>query len=297
MKEFDLIQKIVSTLGDRAEGEWVKLGPGDDCSIVSISSGHELVSSIDSLSEGVHFPIGAEPELVGYRSLMVSFSDIAAMGAIPKYALINLSLPEGYAEWALDFASGLKRAATDHQIFICGGNVAQGNLIITVSAHGEVPKGQAVLRSGAKRGHFIYVSGHIGGAAAYIRKLSELSYTAEELKDLKSIFFEPKSCLNLDREIRNSASSCIDISDGLSQDLAHLLSASSVGAELNSNAIPLFSGANLSDALYGGDDYQLLFTSAKNLPDFWCIGEIIDRSGVFLDGRTIDPKGYDHFIA
>lgn len=297
MKEFDLIKEIVLILGDRASGDWVRVGPGDDCSVVSLNPGYEVVSSIDSLNSGVHFPEGAPAELIGYRSLMVSLSDIAAMGAEARYVLVNLCLPADHDHWALECARGIKKAATDNQVYVCGGNLTRGHLCVTVSAHGEVPAGKSTLRSGAKIGDSIFVSGSLGGAASYIRQINELTSQSPHFEKLKQSFYQPSSCLQMIQEVQNKASACIDISDGLIQDLKHILLVSSVGAGLVSTAIPVCEGSDLSDALYGGDDYQLLCTSSADMADFYRIGTIISGSEILLDDVVLTDGGYDHFGA
>ena len=297
MKEFDLIDQIVSILGERAFGEWVRVGPGDDCSVISVSADCEVVSSIDSLYSGVHFPESAPPELVGFRSMMVSLSDIAAMGAQARYVLINLCLPKERFSWALECARGIKRAAEASGVFVCGGNIAKGPLGITVSAHGEVPEGRSILRSGACLGDSIFVSGCLGGAASYIRQISDLSYGSPHYESLKKAFYEPRSCLELFSEVRGKASSCIDISDGLIQDLGHILDSSEVGGRLSSSLIPVSEGAKLNDALFGGDDYQLLCTSPNQMNGFHLIGEITQEMGIVIDDRELSRIGYDHFLA
>ena len=297
MKEFDLIDQIVSILGEQAFGEWVRVGPGDDCSVIAVSPDCEVVSSIDSLYSGVHFPESAPPELVGYRSMMVSLSDIAAMGAQATYVLINLCLPSESFTWALECAKGIKRAAEDSGVFVCGGNVARGPIGITVSAHGEVPEGKSILRSGASVGDSIFVSGCLGGAASYIRQISSLTYESPHYESLRKAFYEPSSCLGLLSEVRGKATSCIDISDGLIQDLGHILDSSNVGGRLSSSLIPVNKGANLNDALFGGDDYQLLCTSPTQMEGFYRIGEITQESGILVDERELPLRGYDHFLA
>ena len=295
MKEFDLIEQIVSILGEQASGEWVSVGPGDDCSVISVSANCEVVSSIDSLYSGVHFPEAAPAELVGYRSMMVSLSDIAAMGAEARYVLINLCLPmEGFA-WALECTQGIKRAARDSGIFVCGGNIARGPLGITVSAHGEVPEGKSILRNGACVGDSIFVSGPLGGAASYIRQINDLTDESPHYELLRKAFYEPSSCLDLYSEVRRKATSCIDVSDGLIQDLGHILDSSDVGGRLSSSLIPVNDGALLNDALFGGDDYQLVCTSPTQMEGFYLIGEITQENGILVDDRELSRRGYDHF--
>ena len=228
--------------------------------------------------------------------MMVSLSDIAAMGAEARYVLINLCLPmEGFA-WALECTQGIKRAARDSGIFVCGGNITRGPLGITVSAHGEVPEGKSILRSGACVGDSIFVSGPLGGAASYIRQINDLTDDSPHYELLRKAFYEPSSCLGFFSEVRGKATSCIDVSDGLIQDLGHILKSSEVGGRLSSSLIPVNDGALLNDALFGGDDYQLVCTSPTQMEGFYLIGEITQESGIRVDDKKLPSRGYDHFF-
>jgi thiamine-monophosphate kinase len=126
MDEFALIDAIVKALGDRAVGDWVRVGPGDDASVVAASEHHDIVSSIDTLVEGVHFPVQAPAELIGYRALMVSLSDLAAMAAVPRYVLVGITIPAINDDWAVALATGMRSAAERCDVYVCGGNIAQG---------------------------------------------------------------------------------------------------------------------------------------------------------------------------
>ena len=166
MNEFELIDLMVAELGEAARG--VVLGPGDDGAVTEVPEGCELVSSIDALLADVHFPAEAAARFVGYRAIVVSVSDLAAMGAEPGFALVALNLPQANETWAREFAKGVADAAAKTAIKIVGGNVSAGPLCVTVSTHGYVPLGQALTRSHAKPGDAIFVTGKLGGAAAAV---------------------------------------------------------------------------------------------------------------------------------
>ncbi|MEM7100607.1 MAG: thiamine-phosphate kinase [Pseudomonadota bacterium] len=301
MSEFSLIADIVNELGARAQGRWVEVGPGDDSAVVKPTPGCDWVSSIDSLVEGVHFPGGVSADLIGYRAMMVSLSDLAAMGARPRFVLIALNLPRADREWVTDLARGVSQAAADSDVYVCGGNLAQGQLAISVSVHGEVPTGGAVLRSTAQPGDRIWVSGELGGAAACVRAQH---FTVEgTATPLQQKYYRPRARVDLIDTLRTYASACIDISDGLAQDAGHLAQASNLTLRLESNLIPVCPGANLEDALYGGDDYELLCTTSEECSleqaGFIEIGGVArGAAGIVLDGQPLQGQGvgYDHFV-
>jgi thiamine-monophosphate kinase len=302
MDEFRLIDAIVLELGDRAAGEWIKVGPGDDCAVVAMQPDHDAVASIDTLIEGVHFPADQSGRLIGYRALMVAVSDLAAMAASPRYALVGLSIPAERADWAIGLAAGMRCAAQRCGVYVCGGNIARGPVTITVSVHGEVPEGQALLRSRARVGDGIFVSGPLGGAHACVRlgrcesHVFENASNFEELDALQQAYYLPTARVDLVDEVRGVAHAGIDVSDGFLQDLDHVLVASGVGAEVVSSSIPVHPGATLEDALAGGDDYQLLCTGHA-LPSFVKVGEVVATPGIRLDGREVEPRGFKHFDA
>ena len=192
MNEFELIDMMVAELGDVARG--VVLGPGDDGAITRTPEGCELVSSIDSLLADVHFPAAAAARLVGYRAIMVSVSDLAAMGAEPGFALVALNLPQALETWARGFAKGIAEAAEVVSIKIVGGNVSAGPLCVTVSAHGYVPKGQALTRGNAKPGDVIFVTGSLGAAAAAVSDGGLVDFQcAEDLRGSARRYFMPEA--------------------------------------------------------------------------------------------------------
>lgn len=294
MDEFSLIDEVVRQLGEQAQGRWIVLGPGDDAAVITQSPDCEAVASIDTLVGGVHFPLGATPLQVGYRALMVSLSDLAAMGAAPRFVLVALTLPQADAAWVGQLAQGMAEAAAACDVYLCGGNFAKGPLSITVSVHGEVPAGTAVTRSGAREGDRIFVSGDLGGAGACVRQ-QDWDFSIP-LSPGQERYLRPQARFDLCAALRQQAHAAIDVSDGLVADMAHICARSGVGARLDRTAIPLSPGAVLEDALYGGDDYQILCTAAlEHLPAFTCIGEITSETGVWLDGVQLEPRGYNHF--
>ncbi len=294
MDEFTLIEKVVDELGDRAQGQWVVAGPGDDGAIIEQTDGCQAVASIDTLVSGVHFPVHMPADMVGYRALMVSLSDLAAMAATPRYVLVALTLPAVDVDWVGELARGMAAAARQCDVYICGGNITQGPLSITVSVHGEVPSNGAVRRSGAQVGDQLYISGPLGGAAACVR-LKEFNFAQSILSPRQRSYLQPTARLDLVPILRNAAHAAIDVSDGLSKDLEHLCVASGVGANLISANIPLVEGANLQDALFGGDDYEILCSAALPLAGMICIGSVIEDLAVCLDGQPIHTRGYNHF--
>lgn len=306
MDEFALIDALKARFGAAAVGgEAMPVGIGDDSAVTRLPVGFDLVSSIDTLVANTHFPGDAPGRLVGYRAMMVSLSDLAAMGADPLFVLLALILPESHESWALDFATGAAEAALTTGTVIAGGNLTRGPLSASVSVHGSLPSGTAVQRSGARPGDIVYVSGHLGGAAAALRA---------NLRDqaLNERYWRPRARLDLASVLRTRATAAIDISDGLVQDVGHLVRASGVGCDLRSDAIPLFAGASLADALYGGDDYELCFTLKTLFPPpsptlslkghtpwngpIFPIGTITEGSGVTIDGRPPERTGYRHFV-
>ena len=300
MNEFALIDSIATALGDSATAPWIRVGIGDDAAVMRARDGFDQVASIDTLVADVHFPNNAPPELIGYRALMVSLSDLAAMAAVPRYALVALTLPEVAGDtcqqWVQRLASGMAAAAQETHTALCGGNVSRGPLSISVSVHGEVEAGQARLRSTAAAGEGLYVSGPLGSAAACVRTNQMLPVTADALNAEQHAYYRPMARFDCQPDIL-AATSAIDISDGLLQDLAHVLQASGCGANLYVHDIPLGQGAELEDALAGGDDYQLLFSSSIVPTVGICIGELTSEPGIRLDGKDIAANGYQHFSA
>ncbi len=314
MDEFALIDAIVLALGDAASGPWVELGPGDDCAITRIPPDAEVVTTVDALLEGVHFPAGCDGRLIGHRALAVVVSDLAAMGATPTHAVIAAALPSRQESWLLEFAKGLGDAARAFGVAIVGGNLAQGPLNVSITALGFVTRGTALRRRGARPGERVFVSGCIGAAAAALQGGIEPAIRFESVAAMAPDaplrrYFMPVPRLTLGGALRGIASAAIDVSDGLLADLGHLCRASEVGARIALEQIPLAEGVDARSAICAGDDYELLFTVPKAaLPQLTAltvdvpvtaIGEIVAGSAVqvFDEGRPIEltRTGFRHF--
>ena len=299
MNEFELIDAVVAALGDATTGADVRLGPGDDAAVTMPPADFDLVSSIDALVADVHFPADADPALIGYRAMMVSASDLAAMGATGGFALVALSLEHDDALWLRDLASGMARAVNACSMRLVGGNIARGPLTIAVSVHGYVPAGAALLRSGARAGDDVFVTGRLGAAAAAVAagRLADCR-DGVAMDPLAERYFRPMARLAEGAALRGVASSAIDLSDGLLQDLGHVCRASGVGVELESALVPVAEGASLHQALSGGDDYELCFTVRGAPPALAVpvqrIGRVVAEPGVRLDGQPA-TGGYQHF--
>jgi thiamine-monophosphate kinase len=314
--EFELIGRFFARLG--AQRQDVVLGVGDDAALLQVPPDRQLVAAIDTLVAGVHFPTDHDANDIGYRALAVNLSDLAAMGATPAWALLALTLPAVDEDWLDGFALGLGDLATAHEVALVGGDTTRGPLTITVQLLGTVLPGQALRRDGAQPGDLVYVTGWPGDAAAGLACLQgRLNAQGADRAWLTTRFRRPEPRVAGGLRLTGLASSCIDVSDGLAQDLGRLAAASGVGAILRTAEVPLSRalhaaagpGRALEFALSGGDDYELLFTVpaakrellrstlAGSLPCH-CIGEIVAGRGVkCIDerGNAIAAKGYDHF--
>lgn len=269
--EFDLIQRYFTRVTPDAV-----LGVGDDAALVRVNDRMELAISTDMLVSGTHFFAGADPFLLGHKALAVNLSDMAAMGAQPRWAMLALSLPEVNEVWLEQFSAGFFALAEAHRVSLIGGDTTRGPLNICVTIMGEVPQGKALQRAHAKVGDDIWVSGTLGDAAlavAHLQGRTQLS-EAEFLACAKSLH-HPMPRVALGLALRDIAHSAIDISDGLLADLGHILEHSKVGAEISLAALPLSSvmqsrfkmmRANTfarQCILSGGDDYELCFTAPQ----------------------------------
>jgi len=266
VSEFDIIEQVFRAKA--TAGNNVVCGIGDDAAIVEVPTGQQLVISTDTLVSGVHFFPDADPFDIGYRSLAVNLSDMAAMAAGPAWMTLALTLPDNNIDWLHRYADGLFSLANRHNVALVGGNIAQGPLSITITIMGTVPTGQAVLRSTAQAGDLIYVTGQLGMAALALAISSgELAWTGPIPQPCLDRFIRPEPRVQAGLAIRGLASACIDISDGLAADLGHLLQASGRGARIQLSAIPVYESLQLLDrqqiwkyALCRGDDYELCFT-------------------------------------
>ncbi len=306
---------------------WHKLGHvGDDCAVLPIGGENDLLATADLLVEDVDFRLDwSVPEFIGHKALAVSLSDIAAMGGTPRWALTSIAVPERL--WKTDFLerfySWFNSLAGQHGVELVGGDVSRTEDKFSVDSIvlGEAPKGKAVLRSGAKPGDRIFITGYIGGAAAGLRLLdSGHRYDDSQPAPLRHLLLrqlQPLPQVTTGKLLREYglAAAMIDLSDGLSSDLIHVAHASGVGARIDSDLLPIdpaisavFDSENeaLDMALDGGEDFELLFTTR---PDsvaaaldlgFHPIGEITDKTGIVeleREGKTtiLEPSGFRHF--
>ncbi|MBV1906146.1 MAG: thiamine-phosphate kinase [Pseudomonadales bacterium] len=273
MDEFDLIDRIVATLGPVASGKSVVLGPGDDCAQMGMPPNFDLVSSIDTLIEGRHFPDYAGGDLVGYRSIVVNLSDLAAMGARPSHALMALSIPQVDLAWVDAFCIGVRAACTRYGCPMVGGNIARGPLSISVSIHGLVKKNTGLRRTGADAGDLLCVTGRVGGAfAAMENPRFQDSWTLEKLLSASlhtdnlpiQHYYAPQPRLEFGQRLIGIATAAIDVSDGLLADATHIAKASGVGLKIQLSRIPNAVHCTVEQALVAGDDYELCFTVPQN---------------------------------
>ncbi len=272
MGEFDLIARHFKRPVRRAA-----LGVGDDCALLAPRSGMQIAVSSDMLVEGRHFFAGTDPEALGHKALAVNLSDLAACGAEPLGFTLALALPQQDDAWLAAFARGLLALADAHGCELVGGDTTRGPLNICITVFGEVPAGQALLRSGAQPGDDIYVSGTLGDARLALEALRDGIVLAEEvLVRAQARLERPSPRVALGLALRGIATSAIDLSDGLTGDLGHVLRASGVGASIQAVEIPNLIAANayrisagsqidqnfwLQCVLAGGDDYELAFTA------------------------------------
>ncbi|MES2490831.1 MAG: thiamine-phosphate kinase [Pseudomonadota bacterium] len=314
MDEFALIRRYFSSLTKPATD--VALGIGDDCALLSVPAGEVLAVTTDTLVSGRHFPVETTPFDIGWKSLAVNLSDLAAMGAQARWFTLALTLPDSDESWIAEFARGLAELATQSNVALVGGDTTRGPLSITITAMGAVPVGAALKRSGAQVDDVVCVTGTLGDAALALRALNESDLST----DLRERLDRPTPRLVAGLALRDIAHAAIDLSDGLAGDLAHVLEASNVGAEIYNARLPsslefkkrVTPDESLSLQAQGGDDYELCFCLAPEKFDeavarlavhdlpLTLIGRITSERGLrFLDanGATIDlaPHGYRHF--
>lgn len=322
LSEFDIIRRYFSAAGARRAD--VAIGVGDDAAIVEVPADRQLVLAIDTLVSGVHFPEETRPEDIGHKALAVNLSDLAAMGAEPAWATLALTAPRYDDAWLAAFADGFSALARSAGVQLIGGDTTRGPLTVTVEVHGLVPRGQAVLRRGARPGDIIYVSGHIGDAGLALRRWRQgVPLVTPQDHYLAARLHRPTPRIHEGRALCGLAHAMIDISDGLAADLGHILAASGVGATLELDALPLSAAfrevaAALGEtrgaefALSAGDDYELCFTvDAAQVGEverrFAALGTSCHPIGVIdetpglrvrqTDGGwlAVERGGYDHF--
>lgn len=313
--EFELIDRFFTRPARRAVA-----GVGDDCAVLQPAAGTQWCVSSDLLVEGRHFLSTVDPARLGHKALAVNLSDLAACGADPVAFTLALALPRADEAFLEGFAAGMFALADRCGIELVGGDTTAGPLAICITVFGEVPAGQALLRSGARPGDDLWVSGTLGDARAALEAFrGRLVLPGEAFEQARRAMETPEPRIELGRRLRGVASSAIDLSDGLLGDLGHIMQRSGVGARVEVGALPRSTLlARLPDAvqrlclLHGGDDYELLFSAAPERAEavraaahaaavaVTRIGRIeagraltvVDAQGRRLD---VEARGFDHF--
>ena len=301
----------------------VNLSVGDDAAILNISPDHQWVISVDTLVAGVHYPLDTSPFDIGYKSLIVNLSDIAAMGAKPRWFTLALTLPSYNTDWLKGFSAGLQQVATEYGVSLIGGDTTRGAQTISIQIMGEVAAGRALKRSAAQVGDSLYITNTLGDAAAglHIHQTNQSAAFPRKLNDAEAYCLarlnRPAARVNESQIICQYANACMDISDGLLQDLSHILQASQLGAVIDTSIIQLSPQLNslysrevgLNFALNGGDDYELLFSIPEGKQErfenemrceglaFQKIGELTPKTSSILDqqGNALKAQGFQHF--
>ena len=320
MGEFDLIKRFFTPAGYSAD---VLLGVGDDAAVLAVPPGYRLVMAVDTIVEGVHFPVGTSAADIAYRALAVNLSDMAAMGAQPRWFTLSLCLPDSNEQWLSEFARSLNQLAMRYGVQLVGGDTVKGPLNISIQISGLVNDDGWLTRSGARPGDMVFVSGVPGEAAGGLQLILSPQQQVEETyrQHLLERFYRPTPRVELGLSLRKLASAAMDVSDGLLTDLRKLCASSRCGATIQLESLPasealsnVFGESRAEEfALQGGDDYELLFTVPdKNMEQLdsviattgvacTCIGQIADTLIVqcYRNGFPLEVKdaGFDHFNA
>jgi len=306
----------------------LRLGIGDDCALVQPKQNEELAVTTDLSIAGRHFRLDwHSPDAVGHRTLARGLSDLAAMGARPLAAFLSLGLPSNLARpkgpqpaWIDRFLDGFLALAEKYDTPLAGGDLAESSLAVAdIVLVGAVPRGKALLRCGAKPGDLVYVTGALGGAAAGLAQLDKKARKSRPRSDstdlndslARHLYPQPRIVQGLFLLRRNLATAALDLSDGLSTDLAHLCSESGVGVAIDSASLPIHPAATMQQALHGGEDYELIFTAHPHarLPraiagvPISCIGRIVPRRRARTQitlltaagSQPLEPAGWEHF--
>ncbi len=311
--EFDLISRICARIPTRKD---VLLGIGDDAALLAVPAGMQLVVTADTLNAGVHFPHATAAADIGWKSLAVNLSDLAAMGALPRWCTLSLSLPQAEEAWIDAFLDGFLPLAAAHDVGLVGGDTTRGPLSIAVTAMGLVEAGQSLRRDGARLGDDLWVTGTLGDAAAALQRILAGTQVSAALRRRLE---RPTPQVAAGLRLSGLAHACIDLSDGLLADLAHICARSGVAAEVQLSGLPASAELLQLDAATrwplqacGGDDYELCFTAAPQHRELLLqamdfagvvatrIGRIVAGQGVHaIDGSGApwhpDVSGYQHF--
>lgn len=321
INEFDLIRRYFDQPGAASAADSIALGIGDDCALLRPIAGHVAAITTDTLVAGRHFPADTSAHAIGWKSLAVSLSDLAAMGGTPQAFLLALTLPEFNANWLADFSAGLHALAQDADIRLIGGDITRGPLSINITAIGQVPEKLALRREGAKPGDLVCVTGTLGDAALTLRLLEHPQSSADApsfvlFESLRKRLDYPTPRLVEGVRLRGIVNAAIDLSDGLAGDLQHILDASEVGAEIVTDDLPMSLAfarlhkreQRLELQAAGGDDYELCVSiPPQRLAEAQAavghllrpVGRITAQTGVrWLDHNgavlNVELKGYDH---
>jgi thiamine-monophosphate kinase len=313
LDEFEIIARYFS----RQPGEGVILGVGDDAAILDVDE--PIVVAVDTIVGGVHFPPDLRAHAIGYRALAVNLSDLAAMGAKPRWATLALTLPTADESWLEGFAAGFFELATQFGVGLVGGDTTRGPLTASVQLIGTLPSGQALRRSGGRAGDDVYVTGTLGDAAGALPLLARGGTATEAETELITRFEYPSPRVDAGLKLASVAAAAIDVSDGLVADLGHICRQSGCGARIDLERLPLsralrgiYAAERAVDfALGGGDDYELCFTAprkqaaavaaalAECATPFTRIGELVTGNEVVFcrGGRPValTVSGYTHF--
>ena len=328
MAEFSLIDLVRARAAAHGRGD-VLLGIGDDAALLQPPAGTALAVAMDTLNDGVHFPAGTAPGDVGWKALAVNLSDLAAMGAAPAWCTLSLSLPAADPAWVEGFLDGFLALAGEHGVALVGGDTTRGPLSVSVTVHGFVEPGRALRRDGARVGDAVWASGGLGGAAGALAQWRRGVAAGADPAPGARTWGDPRLRLRLERPqprvalgraLAGIATACIDVSDGVLADLAHVCEASGVGARLEVDALPgrealagHFEGALVRELqATGGDDYELCFTApagaeAAVRAAAAAAGTGVTRIGTIVEGRGVQAidalggewhparRGHEHF--
>ena len=321
MNEFELIARFFRRVPHNAD---IRVGVGDDGAVIAPTPGVDYVVSVDMLVEGRHFTATADPARLGHKTLAVNLSDLAAMGALPRFVLLAGALPDADTTWIGAFMRGFDALALQYDVELLGGDTTRGPRNLCVTAIGELPAGSALTRAGARPGDTIYVSGVLGDAALALAAMrGRTGVRRDALPALTTRLDAPEPRVALGGALRGVATAAVDLSDGLVGDLGHILAASGVGATLDLPAIPRSAALQeklagserdlaLACLLAGGDDYELCFTAAPAMqPRIAAIAQALALPlvpvGIVIDGTGLEvrdelrrplaspPRAYDHF--
>lgn len=321
MSEFSLINQFCKDIGVKHNNTII--GVGDDAAVVDVPDNMQLATSVDTMVEGVHFFPNANPADLAHKLLAVNLSDMAAMGAQPKWATLALTLPEADLQWLGSFSKSLDSVAKRFGIQLVGGDTTHGPLTLSLNIMGLVPKNKAISRSGAQAGDAVYLSSCVGDAALALKFLQgEVELSDSQAAMVLPALHRPEPQVELGLGLLQLANACLDISDGLVADLAHIAKQSSVTIDVNVDSVPvskvyqqyLASGGSLDLALCGGDDYQLAFTVSKELRQSVAklasrlqlelveIGQVVTQTGQLValsqgdkTYQLASDSGYQHF--